>query len=64
MTSVQKERLIFTLENLYDHMSTTLDILVAHKEEVPEVDQWINDLESDMGIITEWTDFLREYDSN
>ena len=45
-------------------MGTTLDILVAHKEEVPEVDQWINDLESDMGIITEWTDFLREYDSN
>ena len=64
MTSVQKERLIFTLENLYDHMGTTLDILVAHKEEVPEVDQWINDLESDMGIITEWTDFLREYNSN
>nr|DAK14964.1 MAG TPA: hypothetical protein [Caudoviricetes sp.] len=31
MTSVQKERLIFTLENLYDHMGTTLDILVAHK---------------------------------
>lgn len=63
MTSAQKERLIFRLENLYDSMGNTVDILVSHRDEVPEVDQWVDDLESDMGIITEWIDFLRDYDN-
>lgn len=63
MTSVQKERLILRLENLYDSMGNTVDILVSHRDEVPEVDQWVDDLESDMGILTEWIDFLRDYDN-
>lgn len=63
MTSAQKERLIFRLENLYDSMGNTVDILVSHRDEVPEVDQWVDDLESDMGILTEWIDFLRDYDN-
>ena len=63
MTSAQKERLIFRLENLYDNMGKTVDILVSHRDEVPEVDQWVDDLESDMGILTEWIDFLRDYDN-
>lgn len=63
MTSVQKERLIFRLENLYDSMGNTVDILVSHRDEVPEVDQWVDDLESDMGILTEWINFLRDYDN-
>jgi hypothetical protein len=44
-------------------MGNTVDILVSHRDEVPEVDQWVDDLESDMGIITEWIDFLRDYDN-
>ncbi len=63
MTSAQKERLIFRLENLYDSMGNTVDILVSHRDEVPEVDQWVDDLESDMGILTEWINFLRDYDN-
>lgn len=63
MTSVQKERLILRLENLYDSMGNTVDILVSHRDEVPEVDQWVDDLESDMGILTEWIDFLRDYNN-
>lgn len=63
MTSVQKERLILRLENLYDSMGNTVDILVSHRDEVPEVDQWVDDLESDMGILTEWINFLRYYDN-
>lgn len=63
MTSVQKERLILRLENLYDSMGNTVDILVSHRDEVPEVDQWVDDLESDMGILTEWINFLRDYDN-
>ena len=63
MTSVQKERLIFRLENLYDSMGNTVDILASHRDEVPEVDQWVDDLESDMGILTEWINFLRDYDN-
>lgn len=63
MTSAQKERLILRLENLYDNMGNTVDILVSHRDEVPEVDQWVDDLESDMGILTEWIDFLRDYDN-
>lgn len=63
MTSAQKERLILRLENLYDSMGNTVDILVSHRDEVPEVDQWVDDLESDMGILTEWIDFLRDYDN-
>lgn len=63
MTSAQKERLIFRLENLYDSMGNTVDILVSHRDEVPKVDQWVDDLESDMGILTEWINFLRDYDN-
>ena len=63
MTSAQKERLIFRLENLYDSMGNTVDILVSHRDEVPEVDQWVDDVESDMGILTEWINFLRDYDN-
>lgn len=63
MTSAQKERLIFRLENLYDSMGNTVDILISHRDEVPEVDQWVDDLESDMGILTEWINFLRDYDN-
>nr|DAX62325.1 MAG TPA: hypothetical protein [Caudoviricetes sp.] len=63
MTSAQKERLILRLENLYDSMGNTVDILVSHRDEVPEVDQWVDDLESDMGILTEWINFLRDYDN-
>lgn len=63
MTSVQKERLILRLENLYDSMGNTVDILVSHRDEVPEADQWVDDLESDMGILTEWINFLRDYDN-
>jgi|GEM_PF-895816 len=63
MTSAQKERLILRLENLYDNMGNTVDILVSHRDEVPEVDQWVDDLESDMGILTEWINFLRDYDN-
>lgn len=63
MTSAQKERLILRPENLYDSMGNTVDILVSHRDEVPEVDQWVDDLESDMGILTEWINFLRDYDN-
>nr|DAS57184.1 MAG TPA: hypothetical protein [Caudoviricetes sp.] len=63
MTSAQKERLILRLENLYDSMGNTVDILVSHRDEVPEVDQWVDDLESDMGILTEWINFLRDYNN-
>lgn len=63
MTSAQKERLIFRLENLYDSMGATVDILISHRDEVPEVDQWVDDLESDMGILTEWINFLRDYNN-
>lgn len=63
MTSAQKERLILRLENLYDSMGNTVDILISHRDEVPEVDQWVDDLESDMGILTEWIDFLRDYNN-
>ena len=63
MTTSQKERLIFRLENLYDSMGNTVDILVSHRDEVPEVDQWVDDLESDMGILTEWINFLRDYNN-
>ena len=63
MTSAQKERLILRLENLYNNMGNTVDILVSHRDEVPEVDQWVDDLESDMGILTEWIDFLRDYNN-
>ena len=63
MTTSQKERLILRLENLYDSMGNTVDILVSHRDEVPEVDQWVDDLESDMGILTEWINFLRDYNN-
>lgn len=63
MTSAQKERLILRLENLYDSMGNTVDILVSHRDEIPEVDQWVDDLESDMGILTEWINFLRDYNN-
>ena len=63
MTFAQKERLILRLENLYDSMGNTVDILVSHRDEVPEVDQWVDDLESDVGILTEWINFLRDYDN-
>lgn len=64
MIPPHRERAAFALENLYDVMNSTVNILMINRDDIPDVDQWINDLEADMEVIAEWTDALRDNTNN
>jgi len=60
MIPPHRERAALALENLYDVMGSTINILMINRDDIPDVDQWIDDLEADMEVIAEWTDILRD----
>lgn len=60
MIPPHRERAALALENLYDVMGSTINILMINRDDIPDVDQWIDDLEADMEVIAEWTDTLRD----
>ena len=64
MIPPHRERAALALENLYDVMSSTINILMINRDDIPDVDQWIDDLEADMEVIAEWTDALRDNTNN
>ncbi len=64
MIPPHRERAALALENLYDVMGSTINILMINRDDIPDVDQWINDLEADMEVIAEWTDALRDNTNN
>lgn len=64
MIPPHRERAALALENLYDVMSSTINILMINRDDIPDVDQWIDDLEADMEVIKEWTDALRDNTNN
>jgi hypothetical protein len=64
MIPSHRERAALALENLYDVMGSTINILMINRDDIPDVDQWINDLEADMEVIAEWTDALRDNTNN
>lgn len=64
MIPSHRERAALALENLYDVMNSTINILMINRDDIPDVDQWIDDLEADMEIIAEWTDALRDNTNN
>ena len=64
MIPPHRERAALALENLYDVMSSTVNILMINRDDIPDVDQWIDDLEADMEVIKEWTDALRDNTNN
>ena len=64
MMTPNRERAALALENLYDVMNSTVNILMINRDDIPDVDQWIDDLESDMEIVAEWTDALRDDTNN
>ena len=64
MIPSHRERAAFALENLYDIMNSTINILMINRDDIPDVDQWIDDLEADMEVIAEWTDALRDNTNN
>lgn len=64
MIPPHRERAALALENLYDVMNSTINILMINRDDIPDVDQWINDLEADMEVIAEWTDALRDNTNN
>jgi hypothetical protein len=64
MIPSHRERAALALENLYDVMGSTINILMINRDDIPDVDQWIDDLEADMEVIAEWTDALRDNTNN
>ena len=64
MIPSHRERVALALDNLYDVMNSTINILMINRDDIPDVDQWIDDLEADMEVITEWTDALRDNTNN
>lgn len=64
MIPPHRERAALALENLYDVMGSTINILMINRDDIPDVDQWIDDLEADMEVIAEWTDALRDNTNN
>lgn len=64
MIPSHRERAALALENLYDVMNSTINILMINRDDIPDVDQWIDDLEADMEVIAEWTDALRDNTNN
>lgn len=64
MIPPHRERAALALENLYDVMNSTVNILMINRDDIPDVDQWIDDLEADMEVIKEWTDALRDNTNN
>lgn len=64
MIPPHRERAALALENLYDVMNSTVNILMINRDDIPDVDQWIDDLEADMEVIAEWTDALRDNTNN
>lgn len=64
MIPPHRERAALALENLYDVMSSTINILMINRDDIPDVDQWIDDLEADMEVIKEWTDALSDNTNN
>lgn len=64
MIPSHRERAALALENLYDVMNSTVNILMINRDDIPDVDQWIDDLEADMEVIAEWTDALRDNTNN
>ena len=47
MIPPHRERAALALENLYDVMSSTINILMINRDDIPDVDQWIDDLEAE-----------------
>lgn len=56
----QRKKAVLALWRLYKAMSNTVDSLIINREDIPSADQWINDLESDMKVVKEWTSALSD----
>ena len=56
----QRKKAVLALWKLYKAMSNTVDSLIINREDIPSVDQWINDLESDMKVVKEWISELSD----